>query len=93
MGLLTLSGSLVTKSAVGKAVRTWAAQRAFGGARTVDLLRRWAPLVAVAKFGSPTTRSALTWVLLVMGRKDFGREQEGGGEKVSMVIMLIGLLG
>jgi hypothetical protein len=33
MGLLTLSGSLVTKSAVGKAVRTWAAQRAFGGGK------------------------------------------------------------
>ena len=44
MNLLTLSGSLVTTSAAGKAVGTWAARRQFGGSATVDLYvdgHRW----------------------------------------------------
>jgi len=52
-----------------------------GGSTTVDLLRQWAPLDAVAKFGAPDITIALSWVLSVRGRKGFGREQEGGEEK------------
>jgi len=47
----------------------------------VDLLRLWAPLDAVAKFGAPTITIALAWVLSVRGRKGFGHKQEGGEKK------------
>jgi len=51
-------------------------------------------LDTVAEFGAPTITIALTWVLSVRGRKGFGQEQEGGGEKVSMVmVVVIGTLG
>ena len=55
MDLLTLSGSLVTMAAAGKAVGTWAARRPFGGSTMVDfdLLLQWAPLDVVAKFALP----------------------------------------
>ena len=52
-----------------------------GGATTVDLLRPWVPLYAVAEFGTPTITIALAWVLLVRGRKGFGWEREGGEKK------------
>ncbi len=39
----------------------------------------------MAEFGAPTVTIVLTWVLLVRGRKGFGREQEGGGESVNNV--------
>ncbi len=64
-----------------------------GGATTDNLLRRWVPLYAVAEFGAPTITIVLTWVLLVRGRKDFGREREGGGEKVSTMLVPIGTVG
>ena len=51
------------------------------GSTAVDLLRRWAPLDVVAEFGTPTVTIALEWVLSVRGRKGFGREREGWGEK------------
>ena len=74
MDLLTSFGSSASAAAVGKAVGTWAARRQFGGSTTVDLLRRWAPLDAVAEFGAPTITIALAWVLSVRGRKGFGWE-------------------
>jgi len=52
-----------------------------GGLTTVNLLLWWALLDAVAAFGAPTVTIALSWVLLVRGRKGFGREQEGGEKK------------
>jgi hypothetical protein len=54
----------------------------FGGLPTVNLLRQWALLGAVAKFGSATATVLLAWVLLVRGPKGFGREQEGGRKSV-----------
>ena len=70
------------------------AEAIWGGSTTVYFLRRWALLDAVlAEFGAPTVTIALTWVFSVRGRKGFGREQEGGGEKVSMVMVVIGTLG
>ena len=75
MDLLTSFGSSASAAAVGKAVGTWAARRQFGGSTTVDLLRRWAPLDAVAEFGAPTITIALAWVLSVRGRKGFGWER------------------
>jgi len=39
-------------------------------------------MVAVAEFGDSTTTIALAWVLLVRGRKGFGREREGGRKSV-----------
>jgi hypothetical protein len=50
-------------------------------------------LDAVAKFGAPTVTIALAWVLSVRGHKGFGREQEGGGEKVFTMLVLIGMVG
>ena len=64
-----------------------------GGATTDNLLRRWVPLYAVAEFGAPTITIVLAWVLLVRGRKGFGREREGGGEKVSTMLVPIGTVG
>jgi hypothetical protein len=60
----------------------------------VDLLLRWAPFLdAVAEFGAPTVTIALAWVLSVRGCKGFGQEQEGGGEKVSTMLVSIGTVG
>ena len=57
-----------------------------GGSTTVDFLRRWAPLDAVAEFGAPTVTIALSWwVMSVRGCKGFGREQEGGRKSVHNV--------
>jgi len=39
-------------------------------------------LEAVAKFGAPTATILLPWVLLVIGRKDFGCEQEEGRKSI-----------
>ena len=36
---------------------------------------------------------SLAWVFLVRGHKGFGREQEGGGEKVSTTLVSIGTMG
>ena len=74
-------GSSVPAEAAGRAVRTWAAHRQIGGVVTVDLLRQWAPLGVVAKFGNSATTVPLPWVLSVRGRKGFGWERGGGGEK------------
>ena len=79
MGLLTSSGSLVTTTAAGKAVGTWAVRMPFGGSTEVDLWCRWAPLVAVTEFEDSATTVVLSWVLSVRGHKGFGRER--GGEK------------
>ncbi len=45
----------------------------------------------MTKFGAPTAMGVLTWLLLVRGRKVFDQEQEGG-RKVSMLVLLIGSL-
>jgi len=53
-----------------------------GGSTTVDLLRPWSPLDAVAEFGAPTVTIALACVLSVSGRKGFSQEREGGRKSV-----------
>ena len=62
----------------------------WGGSTTVVLLRGWEPLDTVAEFGAPTVTIVLAWVLSVRGHKGFGREGEGGGEKVSTMLVPIG---
>ena len=47
----------------------------------------------MAEFGAPAATVALLWVFLVRGCKGFGWEQEGGGEKVSITLVLIGTMG
>ena len=48
----------------------------------VNLLPRWTSLEVVDEFNTPTATVVLAWVLLVRGRKGFGREQEGGRKSV-----------
>ena len=56
------------------------------GSTAVDLLRRWAPLVAMAEFGDSAATVALSWVLSVRGRKSVGREREGGEKKCPVFV-------
>ena len=93
MDLLTSAGSSVPAAAVGKAVGTWAALRRFGGSTLVRLLRRWAPLEAVADFGNSDAARTLTWVLLVRGCKGKMLGARGEGEKVSRLMVIIGTVG
>ena len=93
MDQLTSSGSSVTAAAVGKAVGTCAARRPFGGVDNGQFAALMGTLDAVAKFGAPTITISLAWVLSVRGRKGFGQEREGGGEKVSINLVTIGSLG
>ena len=64
-----------------------------GGSTTVNLLRQWAPLEAVAEIRNSTTAQTLACVLLVRGGKGEGWEQKGGGGKVLRLKGLTGTLG
>ena len=94
MDLLTSSGSSVTVAAAGKAVRTWAAQRPFGG---VDKGRFAASMGTVGRGGR-------VWhyhchYCACMGVVSEGAQgiswsgARGGGEKVSTMLVSIGMVG
>ncbi len=63
------------------------------GSTKVDFLRRWAPLDAMAKFGTPTITIALAWVFFGEGTQGFWSGARGGGEKVSTMLVSIGMVG
>jgi hypothetical protein len=95
MDLLTSAGSSVPAAAVGKAGKTWVAQRQFGvgGSTTVDIMRWWVPLEVVAKFGNSNAARMLTWVLFVRVCKGKRLGARGEGEKVSRLMAIIGTVG
>jgi hypothetical protein len=65
----------------------------FGFALMVFLLCFWALLGAATKFEDATAGRIPVCVLSVKGCKGVGRERDGGGEKVSMPMVVIGTLG
>jgi hypothetical protein len=98
--LLTPSGSSVTTAAAGKAVRVrpWAAQRPFGG---VDNSRFAASMGTVGR-GAGRIRCShrhysahmgMGVVVFGEGAQRFWLGARGGGEKLSMVMVVIGTLG
>ena len=93
MDLLALSCSLVPAAAVGKAVGTWAAQRQFGG---VDG-GRFAVLVGTVGSGGQIQHSHQKECahMGVVGERaqGFWLGVRVRGDKVTMVVVLIGSLG
>ena len=93
MDLLTSSGSLVTAAAAGKAVGTWAARRPFGG---VDNGRFAASMGTVGRGGRiwRSHRHCCARMGVVgEGAQGFWSGARGGGEKVSITLVLIGTMG
>jgi len=68
-----------------------------GGSAAFNLLRRKAPLAALAKFGDSAARrhycACMGVVIVSEGAQEFWLGARGGGEKVSMVMVSIGSLG
>jgi hypothetical protein len=94
MDLLTLFGSSVTAAAVGKAVRTWAARRPFGGVDNVQ----FSVSTGTVGRGGRVRRSHRRHYCARMGvvgegSQGFWSGARGGGEKVSTMLVSIGTLG
>ena len=93
MDLLTSSGSSVTAAAAGKAVRTWAAQRPFGG---VNNGRFAASMGTVGRGGQIRCfhrHYCARMGVVGEGAQGFWSGARGGGEKVSTMLVLIGTVG
>ena len=97
MDLLTLSGSLFTVAAAGKAVGTCAARRPFGG---VDNGQFAASMGTVGCSGQILrshrhycAHMGMGVVVVGEGAQRFWLGARGGEEKLSMVMVVIGTLG
>ena len=93
MDLLASSVSSVHVAVARKAVGTWVARRQFGGVAEGPFTASVGIVGSGDQIRAPTTMVPIARVLSARGRKGFGQEQEGGGEKVSMVVVVIGSLG
>jgi hypothetical protein len=97
MDLLASSCCSVSAEAVGKAIEIWAARRQFGGVDNSQFAAL--PILAtcafctLAEFGHSAAALYLSSVLSVRGRMGFWLQTRGGGEKVSMVVVMIGSRG
>ena len=89
MDLLTSSGSSVTATAAGKAVRTWVARRPFGGVNN----GRFSASMGTVGRGGQVRRSHRHYCahMGVVDRVLVGSKR--GGEKVSTMLVSIGTLG
>ena len=93
MDLLTSSASSVTAAAVGKAVGTWAAWRPFGG---VDSGQFAASMGTVGRGGRIRRSHHHCCALMGVvgeGVQGFWSGARGGGEKVSTMLVSIGMMG
>jgi hypothetical protein len=97
MDLLASSCCPVSAVAVGKAIEIWAAQRRFGGVNNSQFaalqIFTTCAFGVLAEFGHSAATVTLSWVLLVRGCKGFWLRMRGGGEKVLMVVVMIGSRG
>jgi len=94
MDLLTSSGSSVTAAAAGKAVRTWAARRPFGGVNN----GRFAASMGTVGRGGRIRRSHRHYCarmgVVGEGAQGFWSGARGaGGKKVSTMLVSIGTVG
>jgi len=94
MDLFTSSGSSVTAAAVGKAVGTWVAPEAIWGGQQRPICcfdgHRW---TRWPKLGAPTVTIALAGGVVGEGAQGFWSGARWGGEKVSAMLVSIGMVG
>ena len=97
MVLLASSCCSVSTAVVGKAIEIWAAQRQFGGVNNSQFsaspIFAMCAFHALAKFDHSAAALKFSSVLSVRGHTGFWLQMRGGGENMSMVVVMIGSRG
>jgi len=91
MDLLTSSGSSVTAAAAGKAAGTWAAWRPFGGAGNGRFAASMGTVGHSGRIRCSHRHVVARMGVFGEGAQGFWSGARGGGEKMSITLVLIGL--